>query len=157
MFYIFAGYNVLYTVDPVVRTSGRHFIPKRSMVSVKNPDLTIAVVEPNLGPYGRNNHSGAGQNVTAMDGSGRWVSTSDAIYAGPRFCGGAFYDYYSDPQLQWGPSGGKSDMFLPKGYTAMSYHGGVPNLTVKTVDDTLVNADEQKMKDLGFHARYWRE
>ncbi len=156
LFYILAGYNVLYTTGPVVRTTGTWHVPTRSMARMTNPARTLAVLEANHGPMGRNNHNGEGMNVAAFDGSGRWVSTSEAMVVNHRFSGGTVYDEVANPQLLY------SDdyVLMPKGYGAASYRGGVPNIDIITVDGVYKpghghSSQAPDLRDLGFRVVNW--
>lgn len=154
LFYIMAGYNVLYKPGPIVRTSGIWHVPARRTSHMTDPERTLAVTEPNPGPMGRNNHFGQGMNMVAMDGHGRWVSTNDAVNLGTRFGGGTVYDDVASPALVWGDW-----RFIPRGYGVASYRGGVPNVNVMTSEGQLIyNGDSRQaphLRDMGFTIVKW--
>ncbi len=156
LFYIMAGYNVLYTVEPVVRPGGTYDVPVRSVSRMTAPARTLAVTEANYGPMGRNNHNGEGMNMMAFDGSGRWVPTSEAMVVNHRFSGGNVYDTVSDPPLLFDDN----YVLMPQGYGVASYRGGVPNINIITVDGTYKpghghSSQASDLRDLGFRLVNW--
>ncbi len=156
LFYILAGYNVLYTTGPLVRTTGTWHVPTRSMVRMTNPARTLAVLEANYGARGLNNHAGEGMNMVAFDGAGRWVPTAEAMVVSHRFSGGNVYDTVSDPPLLFDDN----YVLMPQGYGAASYRGGVPNINIITVDGAYKpghghSSQAPDLRDLGFRIVNW--
>jgi prepilin-type N-terminal cleavage/methylation domain-containing protein len=156
LFYILAGYNVLYTTGPIVRTVGSYYVPARSASGMTNPSTTLAVLEANYGSMGRNNHAGEGMNVVAFDGAGRWVPSEETMVVNIRFSGGTVYDEFSAPPILYSDT----TVRMPQGYGAASYRGGVPNIDIITVDGVYkpgsgAASQAPDLRDLGFRIANW--